>query len=306
MSPTNSGVGQPQQKGDFLSGLATSLLGLAMLAGCSPVEPPVDSVSTAAAETSSESASPERLRNRLDATANSTDSIANDSTSNDVFDDNAYSNKSAPTADEAWSALIDAVRREESVAILYRGSQPDLEQLAEVSGKLLDLLLDGGGAASADVEQISSLNGLFHLRIRQFAFTDADALKLVGTVAPAPLAASLEILNLPQARLTGQGISELSKLPKLRQLRLGGSLIDDDAARGFSRLPNLESLHLIGPRISGDGLRSLIDCNKLSSLYIDDCPLPDDAWEALFAAKPSLHVHIDQAHHDRDPKAHKH
>jgi hypothetical protein len=44
--------------------------------------------------------------------------------------------------------------------------------------------------------------------------------------------------------------------------------------------------------------------SELSSLYIDECPLPDTAWTQLFAARPNLHVHVDQAHHDLDPNAH--
>ncbi|MFN3190403.1 MAG: hypothetical protein ACE361_07740 [Aureliella sp.] len=211
-----------------------------------------------------------------------------------------------PQERDAWDAQVEAVRRGTSVAITLAGTSHDLSSLPDLSGNLLDLLLDGGGVKSNDIESIAAVGGLFHLRIRQVKLTDQNVSRLAGESKPSALSASLEILNLPQSDLSSVGIQHLSRFPKLRQLRLGGGRIDDAAARAFADLPSLESLHLIGPQMSGTGLRALVNCNKLSSLYIDDCPLPDSAWEALFAAKPNLHVHVDQAHHDRDPKAHQH
>ncbi len=115
---------------------------------------------------------------------------------------------------------------------------------------------------------------------------------------------SLLILNLPQARPTAVGLKELSRLPKLRQLRIAGRQIDDAAIEALSHWPALSSLHLIQPAITAKSLETLAEMDELSSLYIDECPLPDDAWTKLFMARPNLHVHIDQAHHDMDPNQH--
>lgn len=175
-----------------------------------------------------------------------------------------------------------------------------LEQLTTVNEQLMDLLLDGGGVQDADLELLAELPALFHLRIRLSELTDSGVSRL------AKADSKLEILNLPKAKITVVGIRRLAELPKLRQLRIGGEQIDDSAAAALAELPNLESLHLIGPGITAAGLKHLESSAELSSLYIDDCKLPDEAWESMFKAKPQLHVHIDQHHHDRDPNPDKH
>ncbi|HBE71912.1 MAG TPA: hypothetical protein DDW52_27535 [Planctomycetaceae bacterium] len=173
------------------------------------------------------------------------------------------------------------------------------ELLDEV--ELLDLLLDAGGPSDAELGIIGKLPKLEHLRIRQSQITD-EGIKSFCDAGPL----QLQILNLPQANITELGIQHLKRLPNLTNLRLGGEQIDDVAVIAISQLPRLKSLHLIGPSLTAEGLKPLAFAPRLASLYIDDCDLPDRAWEELFSAKPNLHVHIDQQHHDRDPKHHEH
>lgn len=161
------------------------------------------------------------------------------------------------------------------------------------------LVLDAGVVRDSDVEHLVSLTGLEHLRLRESPLSD-DAFQKLGS---GPLQ-SLLILNLPQAKPTAAGLKTLAGLPKLRQLRIGGSQIDDAAIQELSHWPALSSLHLIQPAITGASLETLSSMNELSSLYIDECPLPDEAWAKLFKARPNLHVHVDQAHHDLDPHRH--
>lgn len=196
-----------------------------------------------------------------------------------------------------------ALRAGESSRI-YLVSEPltadGVKQLAGES-QLLDLLLDAGGPSDADLAIIGKLANLEHLRIRKSQISDAGIESLCDASH-----SQLQILNLPQARITAVGIRHLSRLQKLTNLRLGGKQIDDAAASAVAQLPKLKSLHLIGPSLTAAGLGELAGAPHLASLYIDDCELPDAAWEQLFAAKPDLHVHIDQQHHDRDPKHHEH
>lgn len=175
-----------------------------------------------------------------------------------------------------------------------------LSQLGQCED-LLDLLIDAGGPVDADMATVAELKQIEHLRIRQSEISDAGIELLVaGSLV------KLAILNLPQARITSVGIGHLRQLPSLTNLRLGGSQIDDAAVKEIARLPRLRSLHLIGPDITGASLEHLAAAPKLTSLYLDDCDLPDEAWKALFAAKPNIHVHVDQQHHDRDTSMHKH
>ncbi|MEM7473949.1 MAG: hypothetical protein AAF483_03095 [Planctomycetota bacterium] len=208
-----------------------------------------------------------------------------------------------PTVSQATLALaLAAIQNDESNTLELEEQAPDNlpEQIRELDGKLLDLLLDGGGLNGAGLSQLAPLKSLFHLRIRNEALSN-KALQTIATNHP-----QLEILNLPQAQVDAQGIAHLQGLPRLRQLRLSGPGLDDSAAEEIAKLPSLEYLHLIKPNISAQGLEMLSISPKLASLYIDDCPLPDAAWTELFQAKPQLHVHINQEHHDRDPNADPH
>jgi hypothetical protein len=73
-------------------------------------------------------------------------------------------------------------------------------------------------------------------------------------------------------------------------------------ARAIARLPGLRSLHLIDIAIRDEGLAALAEHETLRNLYLDGAGVSDAAWERYFEARPRIHVHVDQAHHDRDPR----
>jgi Leucine-rich repeat (LRR) protein len=201
-----------------------------------------------------------------------------------------------------WQSQIEAIRKGESDQIQLVNQILADEDLADVESLdgLTSLLIDAGVITDLGLASIAKITKLEHLRLRESPITDA------GMALLARSASGLQVLNLPQAKLTAEGIKELSRLPNLTQLRLGGAQIDDEAVGILATLPALRSLHLIGPRLSDAALDALAKSPKLASLYLDDCELSDAAWERLFVAKPNVHVHINQAHHDRDPSGHEH
>ncbi len=175
----------------------------------------------------------------------------------------------------------------------------ELIQINQASN-LRELLLDGGVVSDQDlIERLTSLS-LIHLRLRHSPITDLGLKHIVDTQP------KLKILNLPHAKVTNKGLESLSDLSNLTHLRLGGRTIDDLAVQAISHSNSLESLHLIGPNLTDESLEFLANMKELSSLYIDDCRLSDSAWEKLFRKRPRMHVHVDQAHHDRDPNLHPH
>lgn len=208
-----------------------------------------------------------------------------------------------PRVEPPWDLQIAAVKAGESDTIHthQRVNEAQLKLLPPLGESLQHLLIDAGEVTDEGMQQIAQLPQLIHLRMRESPITDRGLAHLSQTGMP-----QLRILNLPQARVGAKGIRSLRELPRLEQLRLGGTQLDDAAAEELAQLPALRSLHLIGPALTAEGLAALAHAPRLGSLYIDDCPLPDEAWESLFAAKPNLHVHIDQSHHDRDPSAHGH
>lgn len=177
------------------------------------------------------------------------------------------------------------------------------ERLQSLAGadKLEVLLLDypTNPITQPGFHVIASLPKLMHLRLRGVKVDDEAARTLAG-------AKSLQIVNLPQSELTDAGLAELTKLPKLVQLRLGSSQLTDKGLESLKSAPSLKRVHLIDVPITDEGLAVFHELPKLESLYIDGAQLSDAAYERLFEAQPGLHVHVDQAHHDRDPHGHPH
>ncbi len=207
----------------------------------------------------------------------------------------------APVPEVAFADQLARLKAGTSDEIRFERSAVGSTELQQLDGlaNLRALVLDAGVVADSDVRYLTKLTGLEHLRLRESPLGDAALVELAQGQLN-----SLLILNLPQARPTAVGLKALAALPKLRQLRIAGRQIDDAAIEELTQWPALSSLHLIQPGITARSLETLAGMARLSSLYVDECPLPDEAWLKLFAARPDLHVHIDQSHHDLDPHAH--
>jgi hypothetical protein len=173
------------------------------------------------------------------------------------------------------------------------------ESLRGLTG-LRGLVLEQGHADDVRVEILATLTGIERLVLRESPLTDAGFQRLVEC-------RQLRDLNVPQAACTAAGVRALAALPHLRSLRLGGpQLAGAEVCEAVASLPKLRSLHLIDVPIGDDGLAVLQRLPGLWNLYLDGAGVSDEAWERYFQACPRVHVHIDQAHHDRDPHGHLH
>ena len=156
------------------------------------------------------------------------------------------------------------------------------------------------GADDAAAAIIATLPDLERLVLRGSPLGDTGFARL----AECP---SLRDLNVPQAACTATGVAALARLPSLRSLRLGGPLLAGPAVcEAVVGLPRLRSLHLIDVAIGDAGLDRLRQAPALWTLYLDGAGVSDAAWEGYCRACPDVHVHVDQAHHDRDPRRHPH
>jgi len=165
---------------------------------------------------------------------------------------------------------------------------------------LRELVLEQGRADDGRAEILATLTGLERLVIRESPLTDVGFWKLAEC-------GELRDLNVPQAACTSAGVRALAVLPHLRSLRLGGpQLAGAEVCEAVTSLPHLRSLHLIDVLIGDEGLTVLQRLPGLWNLYLDGAGVSDEAWEGYFQACPRVHVHIDQAHHDRDPHGHPH
>ncbi len=217
----------------------------------------------------------------------------------------------APTADRGpvaadalaaqIAAQIAAVRAGEAATIQLRDDALTAAQWEGLRGLvgLRELVLDRGRADDAAALVLATLPDLERLVLRESPVGDA------GLAALAALP-RLRDLNLPRSAATAAGVQALAVGPagtSLRSLRLGGrSLVGAEVAEAVARCAGLRSLHLIDVPIGDDGLLAIGKLPALWNLYLDGAGVSDAAWEGYFEHHPQVHVHVDQVHHDRDPR----
>jgi hypothetical protein len=194
---------------------------------------------------------------------------------------------------------VAAVREGRSSRIVAAEPLADAEweSLRGLAG-LTELVLERGRADDERAEILATLPAVERLVLRESPLTDAGFTRLAEC-------RSLRDVNVPQADCTAAGLAALVRLEKLKSLRLGGPRLDGpEVAEAIADMSGLRSLHLIDVRIGNDGLASLQQLPGLWNLYLDGAGVSDEAWAVYFRACPDVHVHVDQAHHDRDPRRH--
>jgi Leucine-rich repeat (LRR) protein len=209
----------------------------------------------------------------------------------------------ATPAEPSLAEQITAVRRGSTDIILLESTpvrDSDLLVLTAIPGlRVLQLDHPGNLVTEAGLADVARLTELEHLRIRGGNIGD-EGLKAICEMP------NLKILNLPQGKFTDAGLAHLKELPKLQSLRIGSPNVTDRGIAELKEFPSLLRVHLIDIPISDKGLADLEAIPKLESLYLDGAKISDAAVDDLFRKRPNLHVHFNQAHHDRDPNKHEH
>ncbi len=223
---------------------------------------------------------------------------------------------------------------------IARGAEPTFdEQAAAVRASMATrIIMSTVPLTEAEWESLAALRGLVHLDLQEGVATDAHAARLAGlprlerlVLRHSPLGdegfrhlaacRTLRLLNVPQAACTCAGLEALAALPNLTSLRLGsprlvaargagsppGAAADEGraVARALLGLRALRTLHLIDVPLGDGGLDILAGHEGLRTLYLDGAGISDAAWERYSARRGDVHVHVDQAHHDRDPNRHE-
>jgi hypothetical protein len=202
----------------------------------------------------------------------------------------------AAVAGRSFAEQVEAVRAGTSSRIVVDSppAAADWESLRGLAG-LKELTLRRGVADDARAEILAALPGLERLVLRESPLTDAGFRSIARCL-------SLRDLNVPQAACTAAGVRSLASLPALESLRLGGATLSgEEAGRAVASLSHLRSIHLIDVRLGDEGLAAISGMKGLRNLYLDGAGVSDAEWERYFHAHPDVHVHVDQAHHDRDP-----
>ena len=217
-----------------------------------------------------------------------------------------------------------------SAAAQARAAEPSFAEQAEAvrAGTATRIRVADRALADDEWEILAGLEGLVTLDLQEGIADDARAVLLsrlpklerlvlrespLGDEGLVQLAAchTLRDLNLPRCRCTRAGFEALAELPRLKSLRIGSPDLCTGGSGGAElgavllRFPALKSLHLIDVPLGDEGLEALARYDGLWNLYLDGAEVSDAAWERYFALHPEVHVHVDQAHHDRDPNRHE-
>jgi hypothetical protein len=209
-------------------------------------------------------------------------------------------------AEPLFAEQAAAVRAGTSTRIRVADRALTEEEWEEIAGlmTLSQLDLQKGVADDTKSIVISRLPVLERLVLRESPLGDEGFRHLAACH-------TLRDVNLPQARCTLAGLAALAELPRLKNLRLGSQDLCPEGKGGAElgmtllQFPALRSLHLIDVAVGDDGLEGISRYDGLWNLYLDGAGISDEAWERYFALHPEVHVHVDQAHHDRDPNRHE-
>lgn len=211
-----------------------------------------------------------------------------------------------PAAEATFAEQAAAVRAGASSRIRVADRALTEEEWEEITGleTLATVDLQEGVADDTKAILLSRLPRLERLVLRESPLGD-DGFKHLAACH------TLRDINLPQARCTLAGLAALAELPRLKNLRLGSSGLCPEGKGGAElgmtllQFPTLRSLHLIDVPLGDAGLEGIARYDGLWNLYLDGAGISDGAWERYFALQPEVHVHVDQAHHDRDPNRHE-
>jgi len=176
-------------------------------------------------------------------------------------------------------------------------SDAEWESLRGLGG-LRELILRAGVVDDSRADLLATLPAIERLVLRESPLSDAG-FEALGRCA------TLRDLNVPQAACTAAGIHALRQLPRLQSLRLGGvglARAGAEVGSAVAKLAHLRTLHLIDVPLGDEGLAAISGMPDFWNLYLDGAGVSEEAWGRYFESHPRVHVHVDQAHHDRDPR----
>ncbi len=198
-----------------------------------------------------------------------------------------------------WTIQIEQIRNGESTTVRFSKpiNKDHFWMLSEGCETLTILELRHESAARQDWSVLKHLPSVSRL-VLHGPVDDADLHEISQ-------ASSLEILNLPQAVFTNEGLKSLERLPLLTLLRFGSPHVTDAGMEHLAAMSNLRFVHLIDVPITDKGLEPFRRMPMLESFYIDGGRCSEEGLSRLLKAQPNLHIHVDQLHLPGHGHSHK-
>jgi len=88
-------------------------------------------------------------------------------------------------------------------------------------------------------------------------------------------------INADGSTVTKEAFRSLHKLPNLRQLRLNGSRVDNEACVKFAEMPALEVLALSNTTVTDAGIAAISGMQNLKHLELVSCKIDDNGFAAI-------------------------
>ena len=152
---------------------------------------------------------------------------------------------------------------------------------------LRKLHLDGCWGIGNNATKV--LKGLTELRY--LSISGGSAITDIGLRNLASLS-ELEELVVDGRRITSEGVSVLTKLPRLRKLSLCGTAVDDHVGVAFYDLKGLESLNISNTTITDEGVANLRGLKSLRTLDLSGDKVTDRCIAYLLDMKSLREVHL--------------
>ncbi|HEY2838573.1 MAG TPA: M56 family metallopeptidase [Pirellulales bacterium] len=185
---------------------------------------------------------------------------------------------------------IDAFSKAAELQELYLDrfeySERSLAAIARLK-KLQKLGLGGVGPVSdAVLQQLANFEQLTQLTIVESGLDDNGLARLANLSA-------LEILNLPDSKITGAGLASLGNLKKLKTLTLSNSPFDDEGSKNLRELPSVEFLYLNKTKITDGSIENIAALTKIRMLTLSDTAVTVDGLAKLKALKRLSYLNVE-------------
>ena len=106
-----------------------------------------------------------------------------------------------------------------------------------------------------------------------------------------PIASHVVSLDLPNSKITDEGMNSITKLVNLRKLNLeGSSAISVSGASKLKTMDKLEHLNLINVKLEDSIVDTLSAIQSLREVYLFNCGISEDAIKRLKSERPKIFV----------------
>ena len=106
-----------------------------------------------------------------------------------------------------------------------------------------------------------------------------------------PIASHVVSLDLPNSKITDEGMNSITKLVNLRKLNLeGSSAISISGASKLKSMEQLEHLNLINIKLEDSIVDTLSAIQSLREVYLFNCGISEDAIKRLKSERPKIFV----------------